>query len=667
MKKVLHRFGLLFAILSLIFLCACAKEDEAEVLPELPSVPSGFSLPGQLKIGGVELDDANARTLTVESRGEETSLAFTFVSGSRMSGGDEEVSGGGIPTYTAYTLQDPARLVVEFDLLGYWDYAHGFSLDVPSMLGYFQQTIFEQTRVSIYFQLKENSAIRTEEDGDTLRIYLNEIDEALDESVDEQEDDYFVVINAYDAYIEGAFSAEYAISPTLSSDLVHRVLISRAFATEAEAVAFINNGQATYPDIPKEQWQTVQLATGELPDYRVDLALIDAYSTPVVRYDNTELALPVVVPDGLYLANMPTGGYLYTREAGEGESVFQQLYVLEEDGGSRLLTPFEFISVESALFSPDGRKLAVLERGSESTHLYVFDTDTYELLNDLSEMGFGTNTNKMTFNAMGNVLYAISGTSGMQIHQFDYAIPDEMQRHSVVDNDNVDEGSLGLFDGELYFTASNNIETGPMVYSIKPEGGVPKPYLPGSSFAISDDSRYMAIVKSAEQGGGSGQSFTLIDLQSQAQTLITDEFYPYIMFFAPDGEKLYYVQSRISGGLTEDATSFEVEDGEATSEESEEESVTIEEPIDDYPFTLWEYDVNERKSETILDLKTAFVYPSNEEGILYVNIMEAGDENNAQIRSFYRLDLDELESLKAEQTGQTEGIEMGIEIEAAQE
>ncbi len=629
--------GVLFCLTA--FGCG-AKSDPAYALP------AGFSSYGTLVSGGKDTGDVNAKSLTVstqynqEKSVEETVLTFQFVTGSRISGGTEELEGCGVPAYTIYTLDHPSRLVVEFQLLAHWDYSHGLEVSNSLIQGCFQHSVADDPRVSVVFQLCNPVFFSADEKGDTLSIRL-----LPQQEEEEPVERYYVTVNAYSAYCEGSLSRDFGLAPTLASDGQNILLISSPFETQEDAQEYMMNGQLQFPQIPVEQWQTMPLSDGSLPEYRLDLEHIQAYQTPAIRYGGVETVLPVMVPNGLYLCQEPGGGFLYTQELAAGESgdTYQQLWIMDASGTSRLLTPFEFAAVEQAQFSPDGRKLAILERASGNSHLYVFDTDTYELLNDLSEMGFGNNTSKFIWNSMGNIIYAITGTSGMQLHQFDYSIPDETRRHTIVDKNSVDEGGLGFYDGELYF-CNSTMEEGARIFRIKPEGGIRKPFADGSAFAISADARYMAILSSSETGGDSqsGQSLTVYNLPTGETSLVTSDFFPYDILWSEDCKTLYYIESRISGGQTEDETSSEQDnDGEASPEQADNTDTVSSQPADPYPYTLWAYDVATATSTQLLDLCAPDVFTSSASGTLYLNRYDV-DEAGLGLRACYQLDLNAL-------------------------
>jgi hypothetical protein len=642
----------------------CAKNHGAREA----AAPDGWYAAGDVAYGGntEKVEDINAKTLCVTSQlnGDDTKtvLQFGFVAGSRMSGGEAETSGCGVPAYSVYVQDNPARIIVELDSVTHWDYSHAIDLVSPLLRGVFQYALADTTRTRVCFQLSEPAFFSAHADGDTLLITLLP-------HAEKEQTFYYVTANAYKEYCAGTIPSACGVSPTLASNLQDILLITEPFPTQQEADAFVATAQGLCPDLPEGLWRSVALKNGELPDYDRSLDHLNVTGTPAVRLpDGQEKALPALAPDGLYLCSLPNNaGFLFSRELEPDlmGSSYQQLYKMKWDGQESLATAFEFASIEKAEYSPDGRKLAVLERAEGSTHLYVFDADTYELLNDLSQMGFGGNTSTFLWNSMGTILYAITGVDGIELHQFDYSIPDEANRQSTVDSNSVDEGSLGYCNGELYF-AHATMEGGSVIYRIKPEGGVRKPFMPGSRFAISGDAQYIAIVDSNE-GSGSA-ALKLYETETGSTRTITSDFYPYDFIWSQDCTRLYYIESRISGGQTEDATSGEGEgetttgdiaggventsapqDSSAPQDTTDDTAATADDaagdtgdtvavPADPYPYTLWVYDIASGTSERLLDLAAPSVFAGGRADLLYLNRYET-DDTGTLMRASYLLDL----------------------------
>ncbi|OQB23979.1 MAG: hypothetical protein BWY11_01474 [Firmicutes bacterium ADurb.Bin182] len=583
-----------------VFICF-ASACNAEPKEEFTDLYPGFESASRVT-GGKEQENINAKELSVSNSGTDTVISFNFITGSRLSGGTEEGEAEAPPAYSVYLLPSPRRFVVEFEKLAYWDFTHSLEIESELIYGSFTQSLFGDERFSVYFQLKDEVVYKADESGSSLNITLRPVNKQNGEangkggSEPAGELHYYVTANAYGEYCRGEISREYDVTPVLCNNLTDVVLISRAFDTQADAESFKRTAAGASSSLLPDQWDIIALYGDDLPKYNEKLDYLHAYGEYAARIDGTKVMLEVAIPDGIYLCTTPDkSARLYSKRIRQEPSVqgeeafyYEELWLYHNDGSSKRMMRFEFSSIERTEYSPDGRKLAVLENTDSGSHLYIFDTDTNELLTDLSEAGFGRIISEFIWDNMGNIVYAISGSSAMNIHQYDFTVPDEAKRHTVVEKNGVDEGYFAFCSGELYFTEAQ-LEEGPVIYTIKPEGGVRKRFLKGGAFAISDDGAYMAH----SDGGGitsSDSAFKLYDLISKEEKIITSEFPVSEFVWSRDCKKIFYFENRLSGGVSED-----------TGEESGEVELPLQ---DEYPYTLYIYDIEKGTSKAIADLKS---------------------------------------------------------------
>jgi WD40 repeat protein len=604
-KLLLTMLAAVFILSSSACGASVADNDPADTLP-------GFRTDERIQ-GGTALENINADELSVSKSGTDTVLSFHFISGSRLSGGTEEGSADGVPAYTAYILPSPSRLVVEFEALAYWDFTHALETGDELIYGCFTQSLFGDERFSVYFQLKDDVVFKTEESGDSLSITLRPApEEGSGKHTPDPGVRYYVTANAFGEYCRGEISRELDISPVLCRNLSDVVLISPAFAAQAEAENFKRSAAGSAEGLLPDQWDIIALSGNDLPQYNEKLDYLRAYDADAARIDGKEVRPEVVIPDGIYLCTTPdNSAWLYSKRirqepVSEGEEAFsyEELWLRDRDGSAKRMMRFEFSSIERTEYSPDGRKLAVLENTESGSHLYIFDTDTNELLTDLTETGFGNQISVFTFDNMGNIVYAVSGSGAMNIHQYDFSVPDESKRHTVVDKNGADEGYLAYCSGELYFTEAD-MEKGPMIYSIKPEGGVRKEFLAGGAFAVSPDNRFMAYSNAGVSS--EANSFRLYDLLSGEKKIITSEFPVNDFFWSLDCKRVYYFENRLSGNSGESENTGEDESG------------TIELPaLDAFPYTLYMYDLETGMSKPIADLMSTNISVSEDPDILFL-------------------------------------------------
>lgn len=615
--------GIMILILSACFLLAactgCAREASEGTPP--PQSFEGFQTEGEATGGGTLLN-ANINAVGAAEENGDVRLTLGFIGGSRMSGGTDEREVANVPRYAVTLLPQPTRLAVSFDSITYWDYLRDLDLSASGfLLGSFG-TVFEGSEAfTLYFQLAGEAAFQVVEHETSIEILLRPIAaqaaepeaqetpaaDAIDIVADEYaaaDERYYVVANAFEAYCAGTFSSGCGMTPVLAADHSTVLLISEGVSAKSEAERLRERILTEEPGAVPSDWSVVKLKNGALPAYDETMEYMAAYDQLPARIDGKETALTPLIPDGLLLSVTPQrDGFLYSRRITRGSLAetytYEQLCVQSMGGVSKPLLSFEFQTIESANYSPDGRRLAVLERAAESAHLYIFDLDTKELLTDLTDMGFGDTVSAYVWDSMGGRVFSIGGSGEISIHQYDFNVPTESKRHTVVDRKGVDEGSLAFFDGELYF-CETTLEGGGMIYRIKPEGGTRRSYMEGSAFALSGDGRYMAFSASGDDALGGGEThFGIRDMHNGALTTITDEFSVYTFLWSYDGSRLYYIENRLSGSAGEETEST----GDAN---------------DAYPYRLWVYDIASGESRTIADLPYASIAVSHRADEVYL-------------------------------------------------
>lgn len=629
-KKIAAVMALLF---TLAFAAGCAKEAEAPAISY-----EGFEASNRLT-GGVEVAEANVKSLGFALDGGDLCLTFGFLSGSRLSGGASESAALGAPAYAVYMLKNPARLIVEFADISYWDYARELPEPNAALLfGFFQTRFKDDTLLRFTFQLSSDAVYKAEEMTGGLAVTLRPIvkpastdsGNALDITQGQR---YYAVADAYRDYCDGTLPRDAGIYPALAPNASDIFMLSGAFYSEAEAKNFLSSLAAKNGGVVEEQWSITPLKENEAPQIDERKAYDRAYAQNVIRVDGAENSAAVFIEDGLYLCQTPDKkGVLYSKrmqggQPGVDEYAYEMIYYREGNAAARPYLEREFQVVEQVKFSPDGRKLAVLERDEERTHLYVFDADARELLTDLTEVGFGELVSAFTWDSLGLSIYAVSGSGAMQVHAYDFGVPQEGKRHSVVDKNGADEGYLSYCDGELYFVQSD-MNTGEQIYRIKPDGGVRKAFTAGGAFAFSPDNRFMALGISGTgiETAGAAAGFSLYDMQTGKTELITAEFSVSNFLWSLSGARLYYIENKLAGAGGEGATSGDDEPDASAAPVAE----------DPYPYTLWVYDTATKASRALMDLPSPWIAAALGADELYLNYYDAQTGGDL-VRATYRL------------------------------
>lgn len=614
-----HITCIILAALMLINLCACSSEEGDNALPTEALTYEGFT--NGKTSGGAELNNGNLRTVTVSESGTDTMIALDFCLGSNLTAGDTELSLRTLPDYSITLLGEPFRLAIRIGKLEHTDYLLNNSGHSGLISGSFSVSGAQDDSYTLYFQLNSNAMYAVSASEGTLTVTLrplaapetpkqtpdsNSDNAVVDVSAAEKAADgeaYYVVANAFDMYRSGILECGDDMTPTLSSDMETILLISAAQSSKDAAQRLMDKLLASDGAV-SAQWSIVKLKYSELPAYESGMEYLAAYDTAPYRVNGKQEQGSIIIPDGLALAVTPDkSACLYSKRIKEysdgGETIeYEQLWLCGYSSGSRAFSKYQFEQIVSAAFSPDGRRLAVLEMAGESAHLYVFDVDSRDLITDLSAVGFGDTISAYCWDSMGGRLFSIGGSGEISVHQYDFNVPDEAKRHSDVDKKGCDEGMIGFADGEVYFVETT-MENDGAIYSIKPEGGSRRVFISGDNFRISPDSRYMAYTLSGGDAAGTkASSFAYIDMQTGDITEITRDFNVFNFMWSLDGKKIFYFENRLSGSS---------DDGEG------EEQLT-----DEYPYTLWVYYTESGVNKTVADLMSTSIIPGRDADTVYI-------------------------------------------------
>lgn len=641
---------LILILTAVLLICAvlpaCGKEPSAG--QSEPVSYDGFAV--EETSGGGTLYLANLCTLTVEKKESDTLINLDFRSDSSLSGSGSDTVVRNPPYFRAYLLPEPERLVIEFEQLSYWDYMRETDASPSDLIqGIFGHSVQQGGQFSLYIQLSGEAAYRIEQDGSCMQLTLRPIVKETAEETpkpDEEEtidvlggesapqgEKYFVLANAYGQLCEGKLTCSEEMTPVLAADKTTVMLISEGFSQKGKAQELMDKLLADQPNAVPADWSIITLKSGELPQYDPAMDYMAAYDVEPARIDGQVQAGEVYLPDGLFLALTPDRqASLYSsrttvHEAGGGTYEYEQLCLRYPDGTSKAYVQYEFQTIESARYSPDGRKLAVLERAGESTHLYVFDVDSRDMLTDLSAVGFGDTISAYCWDSMGGRIFSIGGSGEIVIHQYDFNVPTENKRHTIVDKKGCDESSLGFADGEVYFCEST-MEGGAQIYRIKPEGGLRRTYLAGDAFAFSPDGEMLAYSdnKSDITGAQSEKPlFAVRNLLSGETAIVTEEFSVYAFFWSVDGTKLYYFENMRTGN--------QGEGGDDTEE-------TAQTAADPYPYRLWVYDMLSGQSKMAADLTSTSVAAGQGSGEIYLCYTDPETMGDV-VRATYYIKLDD--------------------------
>ncbi|MGI6192234.1 MAG: hypothetical protein ACOYI3_01535 [Christensenellales bacterium] len=607
MRKII---AILLAALTAFALAACSTgsgkaPDVSATLSPSPVPEAPYEI---LSSGGKKILNSNCLSIDFVRTEDTVTATMTFASGSERNGTAQTVADG-VPEYRAYLTGTPQRLVVEFYELNYWDYDRTLDLGSAQDLlhGVFRQFQTNDDRFRIIFQLKEGAEASVSASGGTLTVRFKPKD--IDHNAK-----WYATVDALFAFAEGTAEG-IGLFPTLCAD-GKTTLISRPFETKEEAQTFADSLPYEVLTSLGQGGVGVQaLAGNSLPNWSSASVNAQIYETAVVKIDGEPAVLPVVMEDGIYLCSSPNGNTaVFSRLSseqganGETEST-EELWALDTEGRMTRLTEADFSTILMAEYSPDGRKLAILERAEEICYLYVLNLDT-ERLTNISDFGLGKITTNFIWDQLGSEIYVMSGNDALELMKYDFTITDESQRVTLVEDKEIEEGSMAFFNGDLYFANPDKEGTG-KIYRIKPEGGMRAEVTAGDSFVISPDGRYMAILESFEIGeeGDETQNNTSIKLRSMTT-----------------GEEIYLVRDRYIVNIEwgQSGLLYYTEGTDTTGEA-------------DYGFALYSYDLNTQSTTQCAEMVSSDFRTTPDPAVLYIPYYYA--DETTHLRATYRLEL----------------------------
>lgn len=634
LKTMLKKLLIIFlAVLLAVSLCACDKESG-----EVNADNSGPAVKKSANGGTEGMENVNLFAVKADKNGQNTVLELDFYIGSRIGGDAEEKPAESVPHYEAYFTDAPSRLVIKLDGVKHSDYTYNTAINADSdVYGIFHYAFEGGTY--LYVQLKNDQAIDVSEDGGRLKVTLAPYQRqtGADDSGTESDivigasdtDKYYCVSTAFTAYKEGRLEGD--MTPVLSGDLKTVLLISEGFVYESDAQRYKQDMLKKNPTTSEEEWGTLMISGNELPAMEQTVDISTVYDRNIIRVGGVEKPLPLFIGSGIYLCDNPNnGGYIFSRKSSEitgDEYNYEELWTVDADGNERRVLEFEFYTVEQAEFSPNGRKIAILERTQEDANLYIFDALSWELISNLSGAGFGNSISRFTWDEFGARFFAMSGSSEMKIREYDFTVPKSSARHSVIVDENIDEGSLCFSNGMLYYTYSN-MEEGSWIYRVMPDGGECVKFMRGSAVELSPNRRYMAISLAGDYSEDAfTDGFILYDMTTGESRQIETGFTVHDFNWTMDSQRLYFFENRLSG-----------DDGEGAAGETEENNNVGTDEQDPYPYTLWAYDVETGEMTNIADTVSTTIALGGDADIVYLfHYVQAGSSN--AIRATYVFDI----------------------------
>lgn len=577
-----------------------------------PQAPNGYFFSDQSVSGGADLSYINLRDIKIDKTQSDTVVSLEFVTGSLQMGQKEEPTKG-VPHYATQWIEGVDRLVLNINGLINWDYKiYEDELKDTPILGIFKQTPVNDTDAmltKLYINLKDKVSYKIEEKDNILKLYIRAMPE-------EEHSNFYVMLNAFDEFTDGIIKEDEGLLPTLCSDKANVMLISKPFATEAEANAFLDEKKKTLlPSLTDKNASIRELKNNQLPEYDKKGALAAYVNANVTRKGGVESPAPVLITNGKLLCWKPDGSaYVFVSSFflggsdNEETTSYEKIYINKMDTNTpTLLTDFEYISISKAEFSDDGRYLAFLEQDGNTRSLYIYDFNSgTSQVSAASEAGFGADTADFTWGSgeYANTIFAITG-EGETLQLMKYTLGGEKPVAETLVEDAFTQGTMGYYEGKIYYSQASVDTSEGKVYSFDMATKKISQVFAGADIDIDMNRKTGSMAITTDQG------LSIYNPRTKKNVTVLNSKNLYSTTWSGDGSYLYYTVYKYDADVQTD---------------------------DRYILTLNRYSLSEKKSDQITDIVQGFFLPSDKNSeILMVYIYVQEDENFVPIT--YRIEI----------------------------
>ena len=476
----------------------------------------------------------NIRDIDISYFQNQTEIALHIVYGSR-----EEIQSEAIitdlPKYEVYLLEEPYRLAIRLYGIEYVDYVEKASWALEEhVVGVFRERIANKDCTTVYFQLKDQVKFKVSEGDSTIRILL-------ESNGSEVENNHFVMLNAFEEYLEGAFSDEFGLTPVLCSDRENIAMISEPFRTSAEAETRLEELNVLIQASPISKTPyTMTLAGEDLPIMNMDIDQFVPAEKKMVIVDDAARILPVLIENGTYAAEyeqLILYKKPYTPGTDEPDIKGEQLWILTNNDRITELDLPPFTSIQYADFSFDGRYIGFIDVTVNSRVLYVYDRETNRLYN-FGEEGIGNTVTSFAWAGSGNSLYAVMGNDDLRLIRCTF-IEGALDVQVIADH-MTGEGKIVDFGTNIIFADNLAGEHG-IIYSISKTTGDQVFLTEGVDFVVSPDGTQMAVLEYNDYGEEQAYvNLKTYQFSDSSETMIVEGAVIESFAFLPSSNTLIY-------------------------------------------------------------------------------------------------------------------------------
>ena len=482
----------------------------------------------------------NIKDIDINFVQNQTEIALHIVYGSREETQSESIITN-LPKYEVFVLDEPYRLGIRLYGIQYVDYLEkqNWVLD-EHVIGVFRERIANKDFTTVYFQLKENVKYRVIEGDGKIRILLDDDDR-------DKKDSHFVMLNAFDEYLEGFISDDYGLSPVLCSDRFNISMISKPFESSEQAEAYLVelSRKVNASTITKKPY-SLTLAGDILPIFNSEIDVFLPENKKMIVEDSIAMTLPVMFENGKFIAES-SDKIVYVKPyiAEEGDMSFsgEQLWILANNDKKEKMDLPAFNYIKDARFSNDGRYLGFIDIGIENKVLYVYDF-LDDILYNLGEEGFGIYTSSFCWAEDENTIYAITGNENLQLSKCSFT-QNGIEMVGLVE-DNEGEGKIADFNDKIIFADNFAGEFG-IIYAIDKNTGKRDFLTEGLDFKISPDKASMAVIQQQQLSEESSSvTLKLYSMSDSSETIITSNGIVESFNYLPNSNTLIYSDGTVS-------------------------------------------------------------------------------------------------------------------------
>jgi hypothetical protein len=597
-RKILSLCAIALAVAMLFTACDNGSKPTAAKGSSAPqSQIAGYYDAAQSVSGGIDLNVINLKDIKIVKNQADIEITFEFVEGS-INLGMQEKAVKGVPKYSTQWIDGLNRLVLKMSGLYYWDYEvyEDEIADTP-IIGIFRQNPVDSPDTRIYINLKDKIAYRIEEKDNVLHLYLRAISEA-------ERSDYYVILNAFDEYTNGKIADEEGLLPTLCADKTNVMLISKPFATQEEAQAFLaEKEKSLLPNLPGKVASVIQLKNKELPVYDAKGAMAAYANTTTTRTNGTENTSPVLITNGRFLCWRPDNmAYVYATpfylndSSGAGTQRYEKIYLIETGSTTpTLLSGFEYTDICKAEFSDDGRYLAFLDQQGDKQALFIYDTKSNAVYT-ASETGFGDDTANFTWGSdeTANTIYAITG-DGSMLQLMAYELKDkQLPKVQTLLESAFTGGTMGYYEGKIYYSQYSEEADENGIFSFDVASRSAARVCSGADFMLNRQTGSIAVLSLASDQEAM-YDLNLYDIKTKRQTQVVKKVPVLDVVWSGDGTILYY--TAYSDDASTDATAG-ADGTEGTNQ-------------DRFPLALHRYSLAGKEDAKICDIVMGALAPSD--------------------------------------------------------